>query len=294
MMALRFAVSRARVTYGGSISHILRCKGTGLKKATLADPVEIFKTLHHMARQGNARHTSNMLKQLRPHLRLASRQKKPKITDNTDAPPTAVSEDHTPDTLAGIPHEDLTRLLNTLLLQCTSKEAVTAMFSDLTRDGIRPDIKSYTTVMRTLLQPPTKWDDLKLILGIREKMVAANMKDNTETISVLLALAALQTPLRHEKYMEIWEQLKSEEIELHPKDYVYFFDMPPTSQYEPFILEVVQNMRENEIDESKIDRYYSKWKPLQQKYDSIDEDDEYEYDDEPEEADAESKKGPEL
>ena len=34
------------------------------------------------------------------------------------------------------------------------------------------------------------------------------MKDNTETISVLLALAALQTPLRHEKYMEIWEQLK--------------------------------------------------------------------------------------
>ena len=29
-----------------------------------------------------------------------------------------------------------------------SKEAVTAMFSDLTRDGIRPDIKSYTTVMR--------------------------------------------------------------------------------------------------------------------------------------------------
>ena len=57
----------------------------------------------------------------------------------------------------------------------------------------------------------------------------------------------------------------AEEIELHPKDYVYFFDMPPTSQYEPFILEVVQNMRENEIDESKIDRYYSKWKTLQQK-----------------------------
>ena len=67
----------------------------------------------------HALQTSNMLKQLRPHLRLASRQKKPKITDNTDAPPTAVSEDHTPDTLAGIPHEDLTRLLNTLLLQCT-------------------------------------------------------------------------------------------------------------------------------------------------------------------------------
>lgn len=52
-------------------------------------------------------------------------------------------------------------------------------------------------------------------------------------------------------------------IAIHPEDYVYFFDMPPARKHEPFVQEVLEDMRRRpDVDPSRAERYWQKWQDL--------------------------------
>lgn len=228
-----------------------------------SDPLPLFQQLRAAVDRGERHQTASLLKRLRPHLRLAKNTRRvPKPGAAPEAPP---------DALAGIPQAALTALMNALLRQCSSKEAVLGLFNDLTKDGLLPDATTYTIVMKGLLGAPTKWDDIRTVLGVRQRMVDAGVEDTAETVGVLLALAALQTPVRAEKYRELWDLTRAKGIVLDTGDFVYFFDTPPLRRHEAFVEEVAAAMRRRtDIPAERVDRYLSKWHELRQKYEEAD------------------------
>eukprot|EP00906_Rhabdomonas_costata_P001967 RCo003111 len=217
-----------------------------------SNALSTLELLEKAAYRSERRQAMKLLKEARPVLR--SYAKAAKTSDSPDS--------------SAVPAQRLTDVMNKLLALCQTKEAISSLFMDLVKDGVKPNQRSYALVMGALLKGSPKWDDLKVVQKLRDRMLSEGFTDNRETVLGQLHLASLQTSTRAQQYVTLWTQVRDNGIALQDADYAYFFDVPPTSDFEGHIADVVSTMRSRGVDPAVADQLRQKWTSLKEKFEN--------------------------